>query len=40
MKDTRLTLRVTDEEKEKLSEYAWKNRSTMSEVLRDLISKL
>lgn len=33
-------LRMTRYEKKKLEDYAWENRKSMNEVLRDLINSL
>jgi hypothetical protein len=33
-------LRVTEEQKEKLKEYAWQNRKSISQVIRDAVDTL
>jgi len=36
MKEEKITIRLTQEEKEKIKDYAWKNHKSVSEVIREL----
>ena len=40
MKDQRVLLRMTKEQKHLLTEYAWQNRMTISQVIRDAVDNL